>query len=146
MKKWEHLFENPAREEGGGGSASKGKVTHSKEPKPIVNGTEEQIDRELVDFLKTDKTPEAFLKELIFNIGKGLRKESDADKIIDVGTVATSIAGILSDLPKMMQNLWIQVPGVSDRTIRGEMSKEVPDPSQNDRLIPLKMTGQSHLI
>ena len=125
MAKWEHLFENPSKDEGGGGSASKGRVNHSKEPKPIVHGTQEQIDQELVDFLKTDQTPEAFFKELFFNIGKSLRREFDADKIIDTGTVATSLAGILSDMPKMLKNLWIQVPGVSDRTIRAETPKEV---------------------
>jgi hypothetical protein len=124
MAKWEHLFEDPSKGEGGGGSASKG-VTHSKEPKPVVHGTQEQIDRELVDFLKTDQTPEAFLKELFFNIGKSLRREFDADKIIDTGTVATSLASILSDLPKMLRNIWVQVPGVSDRTVRAETSKQV---------------------
>jgi len=126
MQKWEHLFDHPFKEEGGGGAgAGKGRVNHSKEPTPVVHGTQEQIDRELVDFLKTDQTPEAFIKDLLFNIGKSLRKEFDADKIIDVGTVATSLASILSDIPKMMRNLWVQVPGVSDRSVRAETSKEV---------------------
>lgn len=75
--------------------------------------------------LQTDQTPEAFVKELLFNIGKSLRREADADKIIDMGTVASSMIKILTDIPKMMKGLWIQVPGVSDRTIRAETPKEV---------------------